>query len=69
MLLCIAIICYSCEIEMKHELCRYVYIFFCKILKCYSSWKICIVGAETFHVDGEAEENTDMMKQIVAFCG
>jgi hypothetical protein len=31
--------------------------------------KICLVGAEILHVDGEADGQTDMTKQTVAFRG
>ena len=30
--------------------------------------KICSVGAESFHVDGRTDRQTEMMKLIISFC-
>jgi hypothetical protein len=43
--------------------------FLFKNTKIVQSMKICLVGAEIFHVDRETDGQIDMNNQTIAFCG
>ena len=54
--------------KLNETLILKTYIFL-KNTQILQSMKMCIVGAKILHVNGEADGQTDMTMQIVAFCG